>query len=425
MRVERFMFPMIRAVLDRPRLADVVFRFDRWGNPFGPEAVADPMTLAPAMRRDGPVAWRALYQQWFVMGYEEAREVLASPHTGTAHQAEVLLDVPPYTKLSPRSRSLLENFMLLTDPPTHTRLRGLVNRAFTPRQIARLDDRMGTLADELISGFDGDEIELMTDFAVPFPAMVIAELFGLPPDEWPYLRQVSQAVTEMLDPFRAFDPAALDAEVDALHDRLLDLAAERRADPREDLLTGLVTAQADDGDRLSEAELVAMATLILVAGHETTAGQIANSILALHDHPAQRTLVESDPELWPNAVEELLRFETAVRSDPRTALEEFELAGQRIKAGQNIVVLAQLANRDLRRFADADELRLDRDDPAPLSFGHGIHYCLGASLARAELRTALPRLLDALGDYSIDRSRIEWRSSITLRAPVELPIRRG
>ncbi|MEM7096572.1 MAG: cytochrome P450 [Actinomycetota bacterium] len=423
MRIESIAIPMIRQVVKRPRLADYLFRFDRWGNPFSLEAVANPQISLDLMRQDDPVVWRAPYQQWFVHGYDEAREVLASPHVGTANQMDTLLDVRPYNQLNERSQSFFRNLMLLTDPPQHTRLRKLVNRAFTPRQVTRLEPRLEEMADRLIAGF-GDEVELMGDFATEFPAAVISELLGFGHGEWRWLDAAGQVLVQALDPFRGFDPAEMGTAVATFGDRILAAAEERRLDPGEDVLTGLALAEAD-GDRLSEDELVSVAGLILVAGFETTAMMFGYALMALHDHPDQLELIRERPDLWPNAVEEILRYETSVRSDPRTALEDFELAGKQIKAGQNILVMNHAANRDRRRFADADELRLDRENPSPISFGHGIHYCLGANLARAELRIGLPRLIEALGDYRIDRDRIVWRESITLPGPARLPIRTG
>lgn len=421
MRREQVLIPLVRQIVKRKRLADLLFRFDPWGNPFSEEMLNDPMVLAPAIRESGPVYWHPLYQQWFITGYDEAREVLASPHVGTAHQMDVLLDVRPYSKMSERSTALFRNLMLLTDPPLHTRLRGLVNRAFTPRQVARLEPMMASMVDDLLSDFD-DDLELMSDFAVPLPAMVISELLGFERQDWLWLRDISAKVAKLVDPIRGFEVQDIDSAVDELYERVLALADLRRAEPTDDLMSGLVLAQAEDGDRLSEDELVSVASLILFAGHETTSGMIALSVLMLREHPDQLALLREQPGLWENAIEELLRFDPTLRSDPRTANEDFELAGHKLKKGQNIVVLPQLANRDHRRLPDADEFRVDRDDPAPLSFGHGVHYCLGANLARAELRTSLPPLLDALDDYDIDRNKVEWRESISLRGPMKFPI---
>jgi len=415
---------MLRKLIERPRLADVLFRLDPWGNPMDPKAIEDPMYNADVARRDVPMVWKPLYQQWFVLGFDEAREVLASPHTGTANQATTLLDVSPYNKFSERSKAFFANLMLLTDPPLHSRLRGLVNRAFTPRQVANLDERMGKIINDLIAEF-GDEVEIMADFAMPFPAYVIAELLGLDTDHFDELREISTVLVQLTNPWIWFEPAEFDRAVDQLYGLILAAAAERRRNPQDDVLTGLATAVDDDGDRLTDDELVATAGIILIAGHETTALVLGNSIVNFYRYPKERAKVEADPALWPNAVNELLRFDTALRVDPRTALEDFEVAGNRIKKGQNIAVLNHMVNRDLRRWPDADELRVDREDPVGLSFGHGIHYCLGANLAQAELQAALPRLLDALGDYTIPDGGLEWRRSLVLRGPERLRVRRG
>lgn len=421
MRIEQVLIPAVRQIVARPKIADALFRFDPYGNPFSDEALAEPMILAERTRKHGPVHWHPLYQQWFITGYDEAREVLASPHVGTAKQMDVLLDVRPYTKLNETGRSMLRNLMLVTDPPLHTRQRSLVNRAFTPKQVSRLADMMDSMVDELLATFD-DEIELMTDFAVPFPAMVIAELFGFERSDWTWLRDLSRTLSKITDPIRSFDPDEVSRAATTMRERVLELAERRRRDPRDDLMTGLARAEAEDGDRLTEDELVAVSALILFAGHETTSAQIGLSVLMLREHPDQLAQLRDEPELWPNAIEELLRFDPTLRSDPRTVLEDFEVAGQMLKEGQNIIVMPHLANRDFRRFDDADDFRIDREDPAPLSFGHGIHYCLGANLARAELKAALPPLLDKLDDYVVDRDRIEWRPSLSLRGPGRFPM---
>lgn len=425
MRIESVAIPLLRQVVARPWLAKLAFRLDPWGNPLEPERVADPMIQAEVIRRDPPVVWKPVYQQWFVTGYDEAREALGSTSAGVANQAEVLLDVRPFTRLSGQARRFVTNLMLLSDPPQHTRLRGLVNRAFTPKQVSSITERMELIVDELIAGLPDGEVELMAGFAQPFPARVIAEMFGFPVDEFEWLRRVSTSMVKLTDVMVGFDPDEVSDAIAEFSTRILDLAAERLAEPRDDLLTGLAQAEDDGGDRLSDEELVAVAGIILIAGHETTAIMIALSLLALQQHPEQRALIDARPELWPNAVEELLRYDTALRADPRNAIEDFELAGNRIKKGQNILIMNFLANRDLRRWPDADELRLDRDDPVGLSFGHGIHYCLGANLARAELLAALPKLLETLGDYRIDTDRIAWRPSTVLRSIDRFPVIRG
>lgn len=422
MRIETIALPMLRQVIKRPWLSEAFFRFDSWGNSFSPENTADPYLMADAIRSEGPVVHKKMFQQWFVSGYDEARQVLGSPDATVSQQMEVLLDVSPYTKLTPRSRDFFRNLLLLIDPPRHTRLRGLVNRAFTPRQVSGIETRMEAIIDDLIANFSGDHVELMDEFAVPFPAYVIAELLGIPTERWEWVRAVSTVVTQGLDPFRGFDADEMDQTLDEFHDYVVGLAHDRTKEPRDDLITALAQVE-EDGDKLNENELVAIVGIILIAGHETTGAMFGNAICALALFPEQRDLVRANPSLWPNAIDELLRFDTALKSDPRVAERDLVVGDTTIPAGQNIVVMLGVANRDPRRFDDPDTLRLDRPDPAPLSFGHGIHYCLGATLARTELRLGLPRLLDALGDYTVNSAAVDWKQSITIRSPTRLPVR--
>ena len=424
MRVESVMVPMLREVIKRPKLADALFRFDPWGNPFGVEENANPYGLLPVLREQGPVVNRRLYQQWFVSGYDEAREVLTSPDAISSPQIDVMLDVTPYTKLNERARSFLRNFLLGVDPPDHTRLRSLVNRAFTPRQVAGIDERMDVIIDELVDQLDPVKPDVVNGFNTPFPVYVIAELLGMPNERRQWISEMSSIFTQTLDAFRAFDPDVVNAGMDEFHEYIVELANERRANPKDDLMTGLALAE-EDGDRLSEDELVSMVGIILFAGHETTAGVFGNALIALERFPEQRTFIRENPDMWPNAVEELIRFDTAVKSDPRHAKNDIHVGGTTIPAGSNIVVMLAMANRDTRRFIDPDVLKLDREDPAPISFGHGIHYCLGANLAKIELQKGLRRLLDIFGDYTIDPDSVVWKPSITLRGPEAMTLLPG
>lgn len=300
----------------------------------------------------------------------------------------------------------------------------LVNRAFTPRQVARLDERMDKIIDDLLDDLDfsdHSQLDIVEGFNAPFPVHVIAELLGVPGERWQWVRDMADVITQLLDPFRGFDAPTMNATLDEFHNYVVGLANERRSDPKDDLVTGLALAE-DDGDRLTEQELVAVFGLILFAGHETTAGMFGNALLALDKFPEQRTWIRNHRDAWPNAIEELMRFDTSVKSDPRAAATDIEVNGTTIPAGSNIVVMLAMANRDPRRFDDPDTLKLDRPDPSPLSFGHGIHYCLGANLARMELQKGLTRLLDLLGDYSVDHDNVIWKPSITLRGPLSIPL---
>ena len=422
MRVEQVMYPALRQVVKRPKLAEFVLGRDRWGNPFSEAAYADPHTLTEVMRADGPVAYHRLYQQWFVFGYDECREVLTSDATTNTAQVDVLLHVRPYSKLSDRSKQFVATFLNFTDPPQHTRLRSLVSRAFTPARVRDLEPQVGPIVDELLDGLpERTSFDVMQEFAVPLPVNVIATLLGLPRERWEWSRRTTDHIVQLADPFVGFDPATMNAAIDEVFEYYGDLAEQRRADPQDDLISALVAAE-EDGDRLSHDELVAVVFFLMAAGHETTTRLLGNSILALAQHPAERAKVQAAPELWLNAVDELARFDTSVRNIPRATTREIELAGVTIPAGANIVVALGAANRDRARFDRPDELQLDRHDPSPLSFAHGAHYCVGAALARMELRVGLKAFVDAMGDYTVD-DVTGWNESLVLRGPLELVVR--
>ncbi|MGI8756584.1 MAG: cytochrome P450 [Acidimicrobiales bacterium] len=425
MRREEIALSVLRGLVKRPRLADAVFRFDKWGNILGPDRFVDPYPIYERMRAAGPVSFSPLWQQWAVVGYEEAREVLSSSSFGVAAQLDLLLEARPYSNLSERTKILLRNALLFTDPPLHTRLRSVVNRAFTPRQMQRLEPRIDALARSMVATMaTSSKPDAMAALADPLPINVISELIGVPADRWAWMAQISAELRAVLDPFNPIDPADVDATCDDLTAYYSDLADQRLRDPQEDLISELVRAEADDG-RLDRSELVSIVTILMLAGHETTSGAIGNAIVTLADHPDQRALVAANPALWPNAVEELLRFDTAVHTDPRAAFEDVTIAGAKIKKGQNLTVMLGAANRDPRRFDDPDELRLDRDDPTPLSFGHGIHHCIGAALARMETRLALRAFLDAFPDYIVDHNTIKWKQSLAFRSPTYLQVQRA
>ena len=425
MRVEQVMYPALRQVVKRPKLAGFVLGRDRWGNPFSEAAYADPHPVLELMRADGPVAYHRLYQQWFVLGYDEARQLLTSDALTNTAQVDVLLQVRPYSKLTPRAQGFLRMFLNVTDPPQHTRLRGLVSRVFTPARVRALEPQVGPIVDELLSGLEGrDRFDVMQDVAIPLPVNVIGTLLGLPRERWEWSQRTTDHVIRLVDPFVWFDPDEMNDTVDEVFEYYGALAEERLADPQDDLISALVSVE-EDGDRLSRDELVTMVFFLMAAGHETTTRLLGTSLLALFRNPDQRELVRTTPDLWPNAVEELLRYDTSVRNVGRGTTAPIEIGGVTIPANSNVVVNLGAANRDPRRWDRPDELRLDRDDPSPLSFAHGAHYCVGAALARMELRVALQAMVERMGEYSIDEAGIEWNESLILRGPRLMTMRPG
>lgn len=422
--IDRLTLPAVREVSTRPRLTDAVFRFNRWGNVFTPENSFDPYLTHDRIRADGPVCWNGGFQQWFVTGYDEVVEILTSSAATVRGQTELVLACRPHSKMSPPVRGLMRKFLLFVDPPDHTRLRRLVSRAFSPRQVARLEaasERQAALLLDEIA--DNPTPEMFAAFNAPFPIRVISELLGIPEDLWPWSQRLSDGLTAFLNPFPDFDRDEIDALLVEGINTFDDLIEERRASPTDDLISALVTAE-DDGDRLDRYETIATLMFLMFAGHETTSGVLGNAIVGLARFPDQRELIRNQPELWPNAVEEFLRWDTALQIDPRQAAADIEVGGQRIRQGQNILLMLGAANRDPRRYQAPDELRLDRSEPRPISFGHGPHYCLGAALARMELRVGLKLVVERFGDFTVELGEVEMKEHMVLRGPVRLPIRR-
>jgi pimeloyl-[acyl-carrier protein] synthase len=421
MRKEQIAFPIIRQVVKRPSLTSSLFRMMRTENTFAPEFYVDPYPTFNTWRDKGPVFFHPVFGQWMVTGFAEAQELLRSTDTSVSENAEALFSVRPYSQLSDQARSGLKSWMLLSDPPDHTRLRALVSRTFTPKRLASWEPRSAAVANELIEIVRAQtNPDVVSEFTTKLPIYVIGEILGLPRERWDWLKTKSDMVAKLLDPFLAFDPVVMNRQLDELRSYFLEVAALRRAEPHDDLISALV--QAVEGDVLTDDEFVAMVELLMMAGHETTTLMLGNSIVALAAHLEQRELFRSQPELRSNAVDELLRFDTSVTTVVRLATRECTLGGKTIKKGARIAVLPGAANRDPRRFADANELKLDRENPHPISFGNGMHHCIGATLARMELRIGIGAFVDAFGDHTVDPTTIIWKQSGALRGPVSLRV---
>ena len=312
--------------------------------------------------------------------------------------------------------------LLWLDPPDHTRLRGLVAKAFTPKRVEALRPAVERLADDLLDGLGG-EVELMEALANPLPVTVIGELLGVPPADRPRFLPLSRAGT------LAFEPSAGPEEIAAanrageeMQAYFRDLFARRRDDPGDDLLTELMAVE-ERGDVLSEQELVSTAILLFGAGFETTANLIGNGLLALLRHPDQLARLRDDPSLVRPAVDELLRFDGPVQVDARTAFTDLDLDGAVVPAGEVVVALLGSANRDEARFTEPDHLDVGRDEGPSLAFGAGIHHCLGAALARMEGQVVFAGLLRRFECMELLDESPPWRDTITMHGLEALPLR--
>jgi cytochrome P450 len=424
--LDRASLRLSRQLNVRPKLAAALLGPTRWGNPFAGAATSDPYPLYERIRADGPIAWSRLYQQWFVTGFDEAKALLESPNLTAEAQPRLVLDCQPHTGLSDTSRELMQYFLLFIDPPHHTRLRKLISAAFTVRQVARLEESTRRRAEDLLDRLAGaPSPDLFTGFNQPLPIEVIADLLGIDDEHLPFTQELSEALTVYLNPLprqRDFGPV----------DRVLgqglaffeDLVDQRRRQPRDDLVSAMVQVD-DEGDRFEPIEIAALAMFVMFAGHETTSGVFGTAMLALHRFPQERAKLVEHPELWPGAVEELLRFDSALQLDPRTANRDFRFGSHTIRRGQNVIIVLGGANRDPRHFDQPDQLMVDRPDVRSLVFGHGPHFCLGAALARMELRVGLQALLERYPDDVLDLSGVEWKQHPVLRGPIRLPMTRS
>ncbi|HUY61944.1 MAG TPA: cytochrome P450, partial [Candidatus Dormibacteraeota bacterium] len=316
------------------------------------------------------------------------------------------------------------NSMLFADPPEHSRLRRLVSRAFTPRRVDALRPAVGRTVDSLLDSLaEQGEADVIEALAFPLPVSVIGELVGVPPSDraafQPLVRAAAAGVEPIVDDTTI--RAALDAQAE-LQSYFACLLAERRRRPTDDLLSGLAEDRAHD-DALTDDEIIATTILLFAAGFETTTNLIGNGLLALLHHPDQLELLRRRGELAPTAVDELLRWDSPVQVNFRTALEPAEVAGEPFQPGDSVLVLQGAANRDPARFAEPERLDLGRADNQPLSFGWGAHHCIGAALARMEGEVVFRSLADHFTRIELTTDAVEWRPSITLHGVVALPVR--
>ncbi|MFJ2472218.1 cytochrome P450 [Streptomyces sp. NPDC087659] len=388
-----------------------------------PAFVADPFPLYRRLREEGPVRRAVIaggLEAWLVTRYEDGLAALSDSRLSSdvrdASDPRLMQQLP-----STERESMVSN-MLRSDPPDHTRLRRLVSKAFTARRVAEMRPRVQEITDRLLDGLlPAGRAELVADFALPLPVTVISELLGVPVDD----RHEFQRWTDDMLLRRAEmpDPAVVDAAWQRMRAYLTGLIADKRARPGDDLLSALITAR-DEEQRLNEDELIAMAFLLLVAGYVTTVNLIGSGVAALLAHPDQLALLRDDPELLPGAIEEFLRYDGPVNPGiARFAREDVEIAGVTVPCGATVLIASAIADRDPARFADPDRLDITRRDNPHLAFGHGIHYCLGAPLARLEGQIAIGTVLRRLPDLAlaVPPEELRWRPG-GLRGPARLPV---
>jgi cytochrome P450 len=390
-------------------------------NPFLPEFHADPYPFYKRLREQEPVHQTPM-GFWVLTRYDDCVAVLRDQRFGREEFQQMLSAVYGGEEADRLPRS-----MLFRDPPDHTRLRGLVSKAFTPRTIEQMRDHIQEIVDRLLGrALAQGGMDIIEDLAYPLPVTVICEMLGVPVDDHLSIRHWSADIARSLD---AIGLAPSDKGIvergqvarRALADYFRALVPERRRRPQADLLSGLIAAE-EQGDKLSEAEVISMCLLLFIAGHETTVNLIGNGTLALLRHPDQLARLRAEPGLVPNAVEELLRYDSPVQRTARITTTEVEVAGHALGKGAMVVTALGAANRDPAQFPDPDRLDVARRDPRHISFGFGIHFCLGAPLARVEGQIALGTLLRRAPGLTLAETSPEWRESSVLRGLKQLRV---
>ncbi|MFF4582028.1 cytochrome P450 [Streptomyces sp. NPDC001389] len=350
---------------------------------------------------------------WLVTRYADARLVLGDARFSRA--AAAAHDEPR------QSEGRTDSGILGMDPPDHTRLRSLVAKAFTVRQVEKLRPQVRALTADLLDELEaaGPPVDLVDRFALPVPVAVICRLLGVPVEDRPRFRVWSDAALST----SSLTAEEFEANLEELRAYMAGLIELHRRDPQDDLMTALIEARDGDGDRLSEPELVDLCVAVLVAGHETTASQIPNFVLTLLDHPEQLALLRRDPALIDRAVEELLRFVPlgSGAGQARYATEDIEVGGTLVRAGDPLLVAFGAANRDALRFTAPGVLDIRRPSNQHIGFGHGVHHCLGAPLARMELQEALGGLLARFPGLKL-AGDVTWKTEMLVRGPRVMPV---
>jgi len=390
-------------------------------NPMDPEFLADPYPTYHRLRVEDPVHHSPL-GFWVLTRYEDVSSVLRDPRF--IKEPLAALVAARFGAEVPRGVGLS---MLDRDPPDHTRLRGLVSKAFTPRVVEGLRPRIQQIVDGLIARAQAvGSMDVIEEFAYPLPVNVICEMMGVPVKDHERFKGWSLDIARGLDsiwlPPDSDIPRRSAAARHAISGYFRELIAERRATPRGDLLSALIAAE-EAGDKLSEEELLATCILILIAGHETTVNLIGNGVLALLRHPDELQRLRQTPALIASAVEELLRYDGPVQRTARVASEDATIGGRTIRKGDMVMPFIGAADRDPAQFSDPDRLDLARGDNRHIAFGWGIHFCLGAPLARVEGQIAIDTLVRRLPRLELATESPEYRQSLTLRGLKTLPVK--
>lgn len=392
---------------------------------FHPDFYSNPYPTYARLREESPVHWDDRAKRWFISRYADVAAMTNHPGISVAR-------VPPTARLEAMGLGVMDPVygimrqqMNFIDPPDHTRIRGLVHKAFTPAAINALRRDIQNITDALLDEIQGAEgADLMKQFAYPLPVIVIAQMLGVSLEDRDQFKMWSTDFAELVgNPMRPME-RLLEIRKSSfeLVDYLRAAVARLRKAPEDNVMSALAQVE-ERGDILTEDELLANAVFLLVAGHETTTNLIANGLLSLMRSPAEMKRLRDDPALLPSAIEEFLRFESPLQMVGRIAKEDIEVGGVTIPRGQVIALVLGSANHDPSMFSDPDRLDIGRKENKHLAFSQGIHYCIGAALARIEGQIAIGTLLRRFGALSLEREAQDWQQNLSFRGLRSLPVR--
>ncbi len=394
-------------------------------DPRRPDVIANPYPVFQELRKQAPMHYSQVLGGWVLTRYDDVKLAISDRRFSADRMRPFFAQLPSEQRTAFGALGdSISRWAVFHDPPEHTRLRGLMNKAFTARAIERLEPRIQTIVDRLLDQvITRGEMDLIADFAYPLPASVILDMLGLACDDLDRIKtwsdELALFVGSSVNTPDKYQRAT--ASITAMNEYFRTAIERHRHTRGDDLLTALLAAQ-EQGDALSDDELVATCVLLVFAGHETTTNLIGNGMLALLRHPTELERLRNDPELMPSAVEEFLRFDGPAATAVRIAREAIPLHDHTIRPGERVFAMINAANRDPRYFTDPEGLDVGRKDNRHLAFGHGIHFCIGAPLARLEARLAITAILNRCSDISLQSEQLRWNDSLVLRGVRSLPV---